>query len=177
MDLMKVSTQLEKAKSNLPEKIDEKELANLSRTYLDNTKLLKNIEEFVSNAKSYLLQVVDKFGTADGNHKVMSVDGITIKDQVALRKAPIATAGEYLENKGFKDVITVKNIINLKAGVDSSKIPKKILDSLDQYFDIKKEVSVDKDSIELLYKNSKITDEEYNSLLTVTKTHTLKVSE
>jgi hypothetical protein len=177
MDLIKVTKELKLVSANLPEKLDEKHLVGISKNYVENVKILKTIEDFVNNAKSYLLQVVDKFGNADGNHKILNINGFTIKDQVALRKSPTNEAASYLFKKGFRDVITTKNVINLKAGVNPDNIPKDVLDTLNKYFDIVVEKEVDKDAIELLLKNGKITQEEYDNLIEVKKTHTLKVSE
>ena len=159
---------------------NKEEFSEVAQIYLDAGIAKKKTEALYDASKMYLLSVVTDNGEKAGKDlkhmQIETQDFIVLDQRAETKSVKTAEAVALLEKNKFSDKIKTTVSIEVKDGVDTTKIPETLLKQLDKYFTLTKTESVAKESMEELFAEKKISKEEFDNCMVVKVSHTVKVT-
>ena len=152
-----------------------KEIDLAAGSYYEAVKAEKEAKRTKDKTKGFLVET-SSYGTAvTASTTELETTNYYIKDTNKKLKKVTEEAVSILENKKLDEHIKSTVTVVVNEGVDTSKIPAKLLKDMEKYFNfpVAKEVVASK--IIELFETELLTQDEFDKCLTFTASHTIKV--
>jgi hypothetical protein len=156
---------------NLQDLTDEE----VGLNYLEDKATEKECEGRIALAREELLMRLDSRGVASGIHSIIAAGAVQLKKEVRQSLVVKNEAVTLLESKQMEDCIDSVATIKMRDGIDPKKIPAKLLQDMEKYFDITLNKSVSKDMLTTLVGSGRLTEKERDKVVVTKETFALKV--
>ena len=152
-----------------------KEFDIAAGSYFEAVKAEKDAKRVKDATKGFLTETAKYGKEVTASTTELETENYYIKDTNKKLKKVTKEAVGVLESKDLAEHIKSTVVVEVKQGVDAAKIPAKLLKDMEKYFNfpVTKEVTAAK--ILELFETDKLSKAEYESCLTFTSSHTIKV--